>query len=497
MAGLHRAAGGGRTVSRRVVVIGNLTVDDVVRPDGSTAMAQPGGNAIYAALGARLWSDRVCLVTRRGPGLPADIVPSLVRLGVDTAGVVETTSPTSRAWLVYEEDGSRRFLDRSVPDEATRWVVPADIPLAWLTDGSPVVHIAPMPLEVARTLVDFITEVSPDATVVVDPHESWPGDEPALAGLASGVDVFAPSRDELATLMGSSDVEAGAEGLRSLGFGSVVVKLGAEGALVVDASGPVQVPASLAQVVDVTGAGDTFCGALAGALATGLSLHDAVLRGVSTAAWSIEKSGSFALASMDTDDAAARLAGTTTSPSRTVAVLGSARLGSDDPRWHEARALGAALGAAGWTVMTGGYGGLMAATAQGAHEAGAVVVGLPMSAWANLEPSEYVSELRWSADYAERLGHILGADVVIGLPGGIGTLAEATVVWSALQTEPGAARLVLFGAAWQRLVAAFGAELVVGTEDLLLARVALDVEAAVAMTEEAYRDTSATAGPRG
>ena len=484
-------------MSRRVVVIGNLTVDDVVRPDGSTAMAQPGGNAVYASLGARLWSDRVGVVTRRGPGLPEDVLASLGRLGIDTSGVVETTSPASRAWLVYEEDGSRRFLDRSVPDEATRWVVPSDIPLHWLTDGTPVVHIAPMPLEVARTLVDHVTQVSPDATVVLDPHESWPGDTTSLAQLAGGVDVFAPSRDELATLMGSDKVIESAEGLRALGFASVVVKLGAEGALVVDATGSTRLPAAEAHVVDVTGAGDTFCGALAGALATGISLHDAVTRGVSTAAWSIEKSGSFALASMDSSDAAARFAGTAPSATRTVAVLGSARLGSDDPRWHEARALGAALAAAGWTVMTGGYGGLMAATAQGAHEAGAVVVGLPMSAWADLEPSEYVSELRWSADYAERLGHILGADVVIGLPGGIGTLAEATVVWSALQTEPGAARLVLFGVAWQRLVEAFGAELVVGAEDLRLARVALDVEAAVAMTEAAYRDTTATAGPRG
>jgi hypothetical protein len=42
-----------------VVVIGNLTIDDVVRPNGETTMASPGGNRIYAGTAARLWGVRV------------------------------------------------------------------------------------------------------------------------------------------------------------------------------------------------------------------------------------------------------------------------------------------------------------------------------------------------------------------------------------------------------------------------------------------------------
>lgn len=479
------------TEGPRVVIIGNLTIDDVVRPDGRTTMGQPGGNVVYAALGARLWHPTVGVVTRAGADLPPDILGTLVRLGINLDGVVPTTSATSRAWLLYEPDGSRRFVDRSTPDQDSRWVQPSDIPLSWLTaEPPPVVHVAPMPFAAACALVEHVRKTSPGATILVDPHESWDAE---LGELAHQVDVFAPSRDEL----GAHAVKEGAEALLALGFPAVVVKLGEEGALLADADGVRLVPAAPASPVDVTGAGDTFCGALAGALGAGLSLTEAVARATRTAAWSIEQYGSLALASMTAAEAQARFDGETPTAPRTVAVLGSARLGPEDPRWHEARALGAALGARGWTVMTGGYGGLMAATAQGAAESGATVVGLPMTSWVGLEPSEYVSELRWSADYAERLTHILGADVVIALPGGIGTLAEATVVWSALQTEPGAARLVLYGAAWHRLVQDFGDQLVVGIEDLRLARVALDVEQAVEMTDAAYVDTTATAGPRG
>ena len=53
-----------------VWVLGNLTIDDLVFADGRTVMGACGGNAIFAALGARLWSSRVGLAARIGPDYP-------------------------------------------------------------------------------------------------------------------------------------------------------------------------------------------------------------------------------------------------------------------------------------------------------------------------------------------------------------------------------------------------------------------------------------------
>lgn len=173
---------------------------------------------------------------------------------------------------------------------------------------------------------------------------------------------------------------------------------------------------------------------------------------------------------------------TSSSPGETplIGVIGSARIEEPDERWHQAYELGSALGAQGWQVMTGGYGGLMEAAARGAHERGATVVGLPMRGWSELTPSRWCGELRWAADYSERLRELLGCDAIVALAGGIGTLTEAAVAWSALQTEAGAARLVLVGAHWRRLLEVFGTELVVGPEDLGLVHLAEDVDEAVA-----------------
>jgi uncharacterized protein (TIGR00725 family) len=162
-----------------------------------------------------------------------------------------------------------------------------------------------------------------------------------------------------------------------------------------------------------------------------------------------------------------------------VAVLGSARLNEDDPAWAQAHAVGHGLAQRGAAVLTGGYGGLMAAVSRGAHEAGGTVVGLPMRDWEHLEPNAWNTELRWAADYPARLGELLTCAAVIALPGGIGTLSELAVVWAASQTEAEAPTLVALGPGWQAVLEAVAAHLVVGAEDMALVQAAGTPEEAV------------------
>ena len=96
-----------------------------------------------------------------------------------------------------------------------------------------------------------------------------------------------------------------------------------------------------------------------------------------------------------------------------VAIIGSARIETDDARWASAFELGQALALNGFTVMTGGYGGLMSATARGAFQEGGHTIGLPMNDWAHLTPDPAHVELRWSDDYFGRLSHLLSADYLI------------------------------------------------------------------------------------
>src|SRR5690242_15376949 len=86
-----------------------------------------------------------------------------------------------------------------------------------------------------------------------------------------------------------------------------------------------------------------------------------------------------------------------------IGVMGSARLTESDEWWGRAHQLGSLLAGKGFVVVTGGYGGLMAAVSRGAHEEGGKVIGLTMQHWANVEPNQWNADLRWSTNYGTRL----------------------------------------------------------------------------------------------
>jgi predicted Rossmann-fold nucleotide-binding protein len=113
----------------------------------------------------------------------------------------------------------------------------------------------------------------------------------------------------------------------------------------------------------------------------------------------------------------------------------------------------------------------MSAVSQGAHEKGGRVVGLPMRHWKHLEPNQWSAELRWADGYGARLEHLLRCSAVVALPGGVGTLAELSVVWSAAQTEARPPQILLLGDCWPPIIDAIGRYLVVGPDDLRLLRV--------------------------
>jgi uncharacterized protein (TIGR00725 family) len=181
-----------------------------------------------------------------------------------------------------------------------------------------------------------------------------------------------------------------------------------------------------------------------------------------------------------------------------VGVMGSARLTEGDERWLQARELGELLAGAGFVVVTGGYGGLMAAVSRGAHEKGGRVIGLPMQHWEGIKPNQWNANLRWSTDYGTRINHILHCDAVIALSGGVGTLSEMAMVWAAGQTEGRSVPLVLLGDCWPPVIEAIREHLVVNDADFHLLRFATSPEAAMQEIQAGLQDkTWPGTGPRG
>ncbi|MGN6793701.1 MAG: PfkB family carbohydrate kinase [Streptosporangiaceae bacterium] len=293
-----------------VLVTGNLTIDDVVLPTGETRMATLGGNSVHAATAVVVGGATAALIARRGEDFPAGALASLTDAGVDLTGLVDIAGPTVRNWVVYEDDGSRHWLYRTPPERSAQVAPePEDLPESAVRRAA-VVHVAAMPLGHAERIVARVRHLAPDAVITLDTHEAWHADVAGrVLALARTVGMFAPSLDELSQLVGAASPADGLAALAAAGVGCAVVKAGSAGAYLLEGGRITHVPALEVEAVDVTGAGDAFCGGLAAGLARGLPARAAVGLGAAVAGSAITGSGSLRLLRPGLDRAAIAAAG--------------------------------------------------------------------------------------------------------------------------------------------------------------------------------------------
>ncbi|HZO62954.1 MAG TPA: carbohydrate kinase family protein [Gaiellaceae bacterium] len=238
----------------RFLTVGNLLVEDVVRPDGSRALGRLGGDALYAAIGARAFAGDVQPVVRLGRGFPDGLVDALRHAGFH-AGLIPSDHDTIRLWVELGIDGGERFTFQSgTYVDATP--VPGEIPAA-LTDGLEAVHVAPVPFARMEALVRWARPLA--RLLTVDPHyEHMAADWRPLLPL---LDAFLPSRAEATALLGGwPGPERAVREIAALGARTVVIKLGTDGSVGLRGDELVRLPAATASPVDPTGCGDAFCG---------------------------------------------------------------------------------------------------------------------------------------------------------------------------------------------------------------------------------------------
>lgn len=311
-----------------VFAIGGALVDNVVAADGRLALDLLGGNALYAAAGARLFAARAGTVAR----VPADypLARARAELGValDLGGLrAEPGTGAAPEWFFNAADGSRRDhlhgpssllrthglpadrLSRTQADaliavleartgaadgyasfRARHPVRPEDVPAAWWRARG--VHLC------ANAVPELIACAraarAAGLCVTLDPGfraAELGGDE--LDMLLGLVDAFLPSAKELAALRPGLTQEAA---LASLGQGRsciVGVKRGAQGALLrLPGDGTLRaMPARPAIARDPVGAGDAFCGGFLTGLADAAGPDEALRRAVASGARAVETSG--------------------------------------------------------------------------------------------------------------------------------------------------------------------------------------------------------------
>lgn len=262
-----------------------IILDDLVFPDGRTAMRMLGGSGPQAALGMRLpvmagWTRAydVGLAAGVGPDLPPAAWDWLRAAGLDLEGVRASDLPTPRAWQLNEAGGARTQV----------WRVPGHVIGAQLGGvrnsmppsyrGARGFHLGVHPDDPD---LDFIVALrrpagqAPAPLISLEPFK--PADRPlsdaALRALAGAADIFSPNLIEARSLVGEGIPQAMAQRLAHAGARIVALRMGAEGSLIHAPGAGVDsvfIPALPVDAADTTGAGNAYCGGfLAGCLHTG------------------------------------------------------------------------------------------------------------------------------------------------------------------------------------------------------------------------------------
>ncbi len=266
----------------RVVVLGSLNVDLVARVDhharpGETVLAQgrlerhaggKGGNQAVAAAGAGAEVAFVGAVGDDDGGLA--YLARLQRRGVDVRGVrVLRGEPTGQAWITVDDEGENAIVvvpGANASDHALE-------SLDRLGPGDVLLLQLEVPLGVVADAARRASAAGARVVLNAAPYAALPHDVVALA------DPLVVNEHEALALADSDLVPT-----------SVLVTFGGEGCTW-DGERHDSVPVPAQEVVDTTGAGDAFCGALAAALADGASRAEAVRRASEAGAAAVRHQG--------------------------------------------------------------------------------------------------------------------------------------------------------------------------------------------------------------
>jgi sugar/nucleoside kinase (ribokinase family) len=248
-----------------LLIIGQATIDDINREDeGLVAERIPGGDSVYAALGASFWPTKIGVVTIVGQDYPYEKMDLATcnPEATDWAGLTAYPGPSMHARAFYSKDGGRIFKwdDFSLTTKLSPGV--DDVPELWRDVNF--VHLAPSDPERQLELIRYFSGKGAIVSLDVEKHFFKAGKEAIIECLKLDP-IFIPSVEHVQLLSGiqSDDIDDLWPWISNCGVSLAVIKYGSQGAWIIDGKQREKWHIGVVEnlhLVDVTGAGDSFCG---------------------------------------------------------------------------------------------------------------------------------------------------------------------------------------------------------------------------------------------
>jgi sugar/nucleoside kinase (ribokinase family) len=254
-----------------ILVLGTVALDTVKTPYGKRK-EMLGGSAVHFSMSARLFTQ-VMLISIVGADFPAKYLRFLDEKGIILESLIRVAGKTFRWQGEYKADMNAAIT---------------------LSTQLGVLNIfKPKLVEHQRGCKNiFLANVDPDiqsrllhtlhcpGLVGLDSMNYWINNKrQALLKVMKRADLFVANDQEARSLTGEANLFEAARGLLRLGPKMVVIKKGEHGLIFYSPSFLFCLPAyPVHKVIDPTGAGDTFAGALMGYLSTKIKINRSALK---------------------------------------------------------------------------------------------------------------------------------------------------------------------------------------------------------------------------
>ena len=272
-----------------LLVVGSVGLDTVETRAGKRAEVLGGAASYFSVAASFLAPVRLTAVV--GTDFPAEHTKLLEAHKVDLAGLERVEGRTFRWSGVYAPDFSTRTtLDTqlNVFEKFQPKLPPAYV-------GSEYVFLANIHPALQLSVLEQANASKEPKFVACDTMNFWiSGERPALLKLLERVDMLLLNDEEARQLSGEANLPAAARAIRKLGPRAVVIKRGDAGALLFHEGGVFAAPAfPIENVIDPTGAGDSFGGGFMGWLAhegdtSPATIRTAMIMGSVLASFSVE-----------------------------------------------------------------------------------------------------------------------------------------------------------------------------------------------------------------
>ena len=265
-----------------------------------------GGDTSNAAIAAARAGAVTTYLTRLGTDRWGDRLMDLWKSeGVDTAAVVrDPQAPTGLYFVSHDAQGHHFNYARA--GSAASCMQPHEVALQWATPiaQSHWLHISGISMAISASACDTVfaamaharnnaTKVAFDSNLRLS---LWPLTR-ALACTRQAIalcDLFLPSLEDITAMTGLTDANTIIDWSHAQGARQVVLKLGAQGAIVSDGVKRQTIAGRRVQAIDATGAGDCFAGNVLARLSAGDDLWTAAVYANVAASLSVQGLGAVA-----------------------------------------------------------------------------------------------------------------------------------------------------------------------------------------------------------